>query len=851
MRLKDIAAIPHPFGNRIDLMWTNPDPSGYPAIMVVRRERAYPESTGDGTIVTGGIVNIDLSFQNRLDNKLLTDDLWRVLFDNHVFLSPAAAILIESPGSKWLIKDRGLTHVVIKNNDILQVYIASFIDENLKGEVIYYYTLFPYKGDPPQYHFDSRNRVSAMSSSPYNMAEQMYKFLPGIYYRYDTKKPPVEFLDNMLEPDRERGQLRRFLDIPGSQLDQIYSFARAMLDFLNIDKVNGSLLPLLAHWIGWQLDFRLGYEKQRNEIRNAPHIYRTIGIIPIIEAAVKRIIALESRTKEFVHNVFLSNSPERLNIWVSQWSDSEGEWVKEAEPLSLDFAYEGRASTVYDVEREILWLFYHTKRGGRWGIWYKNYNIQGEWTPSRPLIKGKDNKRHPAAVIQGETLCVFWDSYNKENNLWSIQGKSYSNGEWIDIPFPDSGFKGRDPCAVVDNEGILWLFWLWKNGYEWHLRYNRYNGSSWEFGAAGIPASYEHLVDSEVIKVPIEAGKDIFVLFNPEDTNQRFWVFWARRVPKGGSGQTRWEIAYMVKAGTGSEVSDWSEIRTLTETEPDCNDREPAALINEDGDIELYWSSDRDRSWSIWRSTLDRETHTWTQAQKVISGFYSERSPSPAAFLSRKLLIYYSNECVKYTYSTYGATETLDNRYAGSTSFDTGNLLKKAFWRQFEDFQTYTYDLIGQNGKRTDKNWYARDTVGIYLTPAEEDSATVHHSLEEQEFIISNRSIVEELLRKFLPAQVWPLFIIEPPVYKEHVYTYDFSENKQQRVIQEASICSMNSPVSESYSGDRDEYKDTVPGWIWMRSWSGTYTDHRTVDFNTSPIDTKFRTWHTALEAGG
>ena len=40
----------------------------------------------------------------------------------------------------------------------------------------------------------------------------------------------------------------------------------------------------------------------------------------MVEATVKRIIGWESRTKEFAHNVFLSNRPERLNAFnMAMW----------------------------------------------------------------------------------------------------------------------------------------------------------------------------------------------------------------------------------------------------------------------------------------------------------------------------------------------------------------------------------------------------------------------------------------------------------------------------------------------------------------------------------------------------
>ena len=104
------------------------------------------------------------------------------------------------------------------------------VDENLKGETVYYYALFPYKGEPPEYQIDRHNRVAAMATAPYNMAGQIYDLLPGIYHRYDTVLPKPD--DKVPEEDKQEGQLRRFLDLPGSQLDLLYSFANYDSTFL-------------------------------------------------------------------------------------------------------------------------------------------------------------------------------------------------------------------------------------------------------------------------------------------------------------------------------------------------------------------------------------------------------------------------------------------------------------------------------------------------------------------------------------------------------------------------------------------------------------------------------------------
>ena len=147
------------------------------------------------------------------------------------------------------------------------VGIVAAVDTGLKGETVYYYALFGYRDDPPVYDLDRHNRVAALATSSYDHAGQMYRLLPGVYQRYDTQLSNDPSLSTQ---DRARGVLRRFLDLPGTQLDLLHSLARATLDLHVIDRVNGALLPLLAQWIAWKTDYLLEIETQRNEVRHAP-----------------------------------------------------------------------------------------------------------------------------------------------------------------------------------------------------------------------------------------------------------------------------------------------------------------------------------------------------------------------------------------------------------------------------------------------------------------------------------------------------------------------------------------------------------------------------------------------------
>ena len=680
-------------------------------------------------------------------------------------------------------------------------------DRGLKGETVYYYTLFPYRVSPLQYHFDPHNRTAAMVTAPYNTAGQMYDLLPSIYHRYDT----------------ESRQLRRFLDLPGEQFDQLYSFAAALLNAYNLDHVDGRLLPLLAEWIGWQTDYRLEIAKQRNEIRYAPYLYQTMGLIPTLEATVKRLLGWESRTKEFVHNVFRSNCPERLNIWLRQ-RNGRGEWSQPTKPLSLNFAYEGRPSAVRDGNGK-LWLFYHTLKQNRWEIWYKTYTPDEQWLPSQPLNNNRLSiEKYPTAVLQGERLWVFWSTYVEAESRWQIHYRTYTNADWSGVqPLIDDGQDRRQPWAVTDTSNGLWLFWIESIDGKQQLKYNRHDGTNWQ------PA--------DAVTFPLASGQDpravndVFVLIHPTEATQSLWVFWARQEPSGTVSQTRWQIAYRVKQGLDPTVtSDWSEVRTLPWAAPGNDDRGLSALVREDGNIELFWSSTRSGSWSIWQTLLAPTTHTWDTAEPITTGPYSQHAPLCIADPEGTLLIYRSNQSITYSSQIYGATETTDFRYVGCTTVDTRNLTKLNLREQFDDCQTYTSVVIPKGRPQSSDDWYAwyarRDTVGLYLTPTTADPGLLQRDQE----------LLKNVLPQFLPIQTRVEFFLQPAEVEE---SYDTIQNVTE-LAEDVGLLN----EAEIYTDGVEAASDRIPEWqLFMTNT----LNHLTVNLAASPIEVRSRTWHSAL----
>ncbi len=875
-QLQQIRAFAHPRGNRIDLSWVNPDPVQYPRVRIRRREGTYPTDHEDGDLVAD-----------------------------------------------------------VTNG-------TQFTDTPLKGETVYYYGLFPGGGSPLTYVINNENRVAAMATGAYDMAEMMAELIPTIYHRYDTAKAQPPLPEDMAPEDAERGQMRRFLNLPGSQLDQLYSDARSLMDLLNIDKLSGHLLPLLAQWIGWETNHRLEYDSQRNEIRNAPALYQRVGIIPTAEAIVKRLLDWESRTKEFVHNVFISNQPERLNLWATERL-GPGSWVEPIAPLSLDYTFEGRPAVTRTPDGT-LWLFYHTQRNGHWDIWHKtlthfsldsarqpdlkkgyvtnllqaafeaagfrlaetaiieayentwhindlenglSYTVKLElgqlvvyhWSPSQPLTKRSHwIDKHPVASVQGNRLWLFWEAYNPQTGQSTLQVRTkLGDTAWSNIQtltFLEGGADvhadRRNPTTAVDHLGQLWLFWQERNGRRWQLKYNRHNGSIWVLSP---PLTFPPAPSGEDPQV----DADPFVLFQPEHPGNppRLWLFWARRVPVPGQArQTRWEIAYRVATGLDptaltwirswsstpphylehrtvdttvepvdtryrtwyvNKPLDWGPVQTLPKPIADYDDREPAALLDSSGNVELFWSSNRDRSWSIWRSTLvDLGANTWSSPAQIRGTLYSQRAPLPYdSPTAGTQLLFRSNQSVAYQSSVYRATRTVDFRYGGATTVDSRNVAKNNLQGQFRDFQTYTFDT-GDNGKRNNQNWYARDTIAIYLTPTTENPTA----------IVRDRNLIQKVLAEFLPIQVRAVLVIEPPPYRDAIYTYDTPEAIPQHSIGENAF---DSQLPETLAGLKERYEDRVPGWIWFHSWCPSHASHQTVDFRNSPVDTRYRSWHTGL----
>jgi|GEM_PF-3376038 len=423
------------------------------------------------------------------------------------------------------------------------------IDQDLASDQYFYYTLFPYSGSPAVYDLENRFHVNAYVTSNHGHSELLYQQLPSIYRRYDAG---IESLNS-------------YLSVIGSQLDQFYSYSHSLQQIKAIETAPSQLLPLLGDWIGWKTDFKRQVDQQRLEIKNAPAIYQRTQLLPTVEATVKRISGWESRTKEYLHNIFTSNRPGKLNLW-QLIRDVDGTWREEPELQSLDANHEGSSSFTIDSNNN-RWLVYHTQRKNTWQIWAKQ-------APKEPLPLALESELNAGLLSELLSDAIKQTSFNLSQlatlnqlsaNLWEIvDGVEHYlievglSAVWIiHDSSPLAEFSGSEPLML--NENYLFKYptvvsqnsetWLFASRFSeandfWSIRYQIYNDARWgQQGPSEPDASIDIALNPFAEAGVYDASRQRKYPFAVIDDSQRIWLFWLEMLAG------RWQLRYNRRDG--------------------------------------------------------------------------------------------------------------------------------------------------------------------------------------------------------------------------------------------------------------------------------------------------------------
>ncbi|HEX8722751.1 MAG TPA: hypothetical protein VF736_19190, partial [Pyrinomonadaceae bacterium] len=384
------------------------------------------------------------------------------------------------------------------------------------------------------------------------------------------------------------------------------------------------------------------------------------------------------------------------------------------------------------------------------------------------------------------------------------------------VPPPPHGVAADDaePAAFEDADGGVWLFWSSRrDSRTWRIWYNRFDGSAW-----GRP---------RVLTAGAVADREPFVLYDPS-VSDKIWVFWTGR-KQNGRKNVFWRTTSVLDYAAHADGV-WAERELALDGTGEYDNEEPSGVLLDAGRVELYFTSNRAEGQHVWSNVV---TAAGQGADaRLTEGQFTRRGAAAVRLdADTTRLVFRSNESRAHDSQVYPAARTVDARHSGSTTIDTRNSGKFGALGRIRDTMHYLYDT-----RRGNDNWYARDTVGIYLTPDTDDAA----------LIIRKRNQIESLLRSFLPIQVRAVLIIQQ-VFPELAYTYASPQHAEPRFVVERWL---DSRQGDAYKGLADAHRDAV-NFHWFRLWqAGGARVDETVDAAADPPDTPARLFLGNVEEG-
>jgi phage tail-like protein len=584
--------------------------------------------------------------------------------------------------------------------------------EGLAAETVHYYQLLvpdpAAPADPQRWVGDPIDRAAAMATGPYQFADRLYRLLPAVHRRFDTALPPADA--EVPVSLRDQGQLRRFLDLVGGPLDQTYSTVRSLAGLTDVARVDGRLLPLLAHWVGWRLDQGLELDEQRRQIADAPAVYERAQTLAALTAAASRLTGWPCTAKEMVDNVAVTNRPEQLNLW---WHPPADTPDTKPELLSTDAAGEGRPAVVAHPDGTVR-MVYGTTKNGRGELWEKVLGTDGTWTPSRPVVTGPDSYQDPAAALTDDpadgTVLLAWSAH-RPGTGWRIEFRQLVGGAWGPVQgfAAGDGAQRRDPAMAVDTSdaaaAVLWLFWR-EQGTDgrWRLRYRR--------GMTPGPDRIRDFPRDGNADPGVDARTSAAVL------GGKVWLWWAQLTPHTAAGPTRWRCVFRVKDTTTDDGAGWGPVTALGAPDQ-AHDREPLGHVTAAGALTVLFSSTRDGSWSVWQVPVDVQNRTWGAPAAVTAAGFTDRSPAVLP-LAPAVLVYRSSRSITRLARHGRSGASVDRRPSGTVTVRAGNTARLAQRGTVDDLLTYTVRVgpfDDQVLRRERLDLVAFDVVALLLDP--------------------------------------------------------------------------------------------------------------------------------------
>ena len=125
----------------------------------------------------------------------------------------------------------------------------------------------------------------------------------------------------------------------------------------------------------------------------------------------------------------------------------------------------------------------------------------------------------------------------------------------------------------------------------------------------------------------------------------------------------------------------------------------------------------------------------------------------------------------------------------------------KLLRNKFQDIERYTYDT-GAGAVRTNDDWIARDTIGVYL-----DNDTLGEDVIEDGI-----ARLRPVLQEFMPVTDRAVFISSRQLHTEYVYTYGLPPGSVTRYIGSTYADDFTGVLSGSGLGEGEDFSDSLDG---------------------------------------
>lgn len=256
------------------------------------------------------------------------------------------------------------------------------------------------------------------------------------------------------------------------------------------------------------------------------------------------------------------------DIWSKRYSRASGAWEISDQKVSSDLTTDFEQEALVDSAGNV-WVFWHDLNGN---IFSRRRNpAAADWDPD---IEQRTNDSaasdsNPHAVVDSEgQIWLFWDRNTLGNVDIYLQRYDPATNNWG----PENrrtNEAGRDelPCAVVDAEGDIWLFWQSTRDGPFDIYYNRFvrARNDWD---GEVQLTRSSAGDSRVRALATSNGEVWAVWQSNRDGNIDIWYNRYRR------------------------AMGWTGDRQIT-TDTRADD-DPWIVEDGAGDVWVVWESSRD-----------------------------------------------------------------------------------------------------------------------------------------------------------------------------------------------------------------------------------------------------------------